>query len=357
MPKFYPLKVKTIRRETADCVSLAFEVPDDLKPEYQFIQGQHLTLKTQIEGKEVRRSYSICTSPVDEELRVAVKRQEGGKFSTFANEELSEGDVLDVMTPMGSFHTEMDQNNEKHYAAFAAGSGITPVISILRSVLKIEPKSQFTLFYGNRAADSILFKEEIEGLKNRYLGRLSVYHILSREQPEIPLFHGRITAEKCRAFCDKLLDVNEVDEFFLCGPEPMIRAVKETLLSLGTDEKMIHFELFTSPAGPLGRSKRKKRTSQPPIISKIKITLDGATFEFDLTSDGDTILEAAMKGGADLPFACKGGVCCTCKAKLLQGEVEMDVHYGLEAEEVKAGYILTCQSHPKTAQVVVSFDE
>jgi len=357
MPKFHPLRVKKIRRETADCVSVAFEVPKDLEREYEFIPGQHLTLKTQINGKEVRRSYSICTCPVDEELEVAVKKQEGGQFSTFANEQLSEGDLLDVMTPMGSFHTKLHPDNEKHYVAFAAGSGITPVLSILRSVLKIEPKSQFTLFYGNRSTDSIIFREEIEALKNRHLGNLSVHHILSREQPEIPLFHGRITTEKCRAFCDKLLDVSEIDDFFLCGPEPMIQAVKETLLSFGTDEKRIHFELFTSPAGKLVHASRKKQTSKPAIISKIKITLDGNSFAFDLTSDGDTVLEAALKGGADLPFACKGGVCCTCKAKLLEGEVEMDVHYGLEEEQIKAGYILTCQSHPKTAQVVVSFDE
>ncbi len=356
MPKFHSLRVREIRQETDDCVSVSFKVPKELNSEYEFIQGQHLTLKTQLNGEEVRRSYSICTSPLENDLRVAIKKLEGGRFSTFANDQLSEDDALDVMTPMGNFYTELSGDNEKHYVAFAAGSGITPIISILKTTLEKEQKSHFTLFYGNRFSDSIIFKEQIEALKNVHLGRLSVHHILSQEHIGSELFYGRIDDEKCRAFCKYLIDPAEVDEFFICGPESMIHSVRETLDSLKVDKKKVHFELFTSPVGKLGSSKSRKSTSKS-VLSKITVTLDNDTFEVSLNSTKDTILDAASKSGADLPFACKGGVCCTCKAKVLEGKVEMEVNYGLVPEEVEAGYVLTCQAHPKTKEVVVSFDE
>jgi ring-1,2-phenylacetyl-CoA epoxidase subunit PaaE len=332
MPKFHSLKVQEIRKETDDCVSVAFEVPTDLKKDFEFLSG-----------------------PYEKDLRVAVKKLENGRFSTFANEQLSAGDWVDVMTPTGNFHPNLNPTNEKQYVAFAAGSGITPVISILKSVLSTEPKSHFTLFYGNRYSDSIIFKEQIEALKNLHLGRLSVHHILSQEHIGADLFYGRIDEKKCRTFCNVLIDVENSDEFFLCGPESMIHSVKETLLDLGVDKKRIHFELFTSPVGKLG--KQTKKATPRSVHSKVKITLDGNTFDFDLTSAKDTILDAAHKYGADLPFACKGGVCATCKAKILKGEVEMEINYALEPEEVEAGYVLTCQSHPKTKEVTVSFDE
>ena len=353
MPKFHSLKVKEVRRETDGCVSVAFEVPESLKPEYRFIQGQHLTLKTELEGEEVRRSYSICASPFDDTLRVAIKKLEGGRFSTFANEKLQKGDSLDVMTPMGRFFTDLNPNNEKHYVAFAAGSGITPILSIMKAVLQREPKSEFTLFYGNQRVDTIIFREEIEGLKNEYMGRLSVFHVLSRELQGSELFSGRIDAEKCSAFCDKLVSPQQVDEYFLCGPESMIHEIRDTLTAMGVDKSKIHFELFI--AGLNGKAQKKQKESRS-VEASIQITLDGNTFEFPLASGSDTIPEAAQKAGASLPFACKGGVCCTCRAKLLEGEVEMDVNYALEPEEVEAGYILTCQSHPKTDRVVVDFD-
>ena len=355
MPKFHALKIKEVRRETDECVTVAFEVPESLKPEYRFTQGQHLTLKTELGGEEVRRSYSICASPYDGVLRVVIKKLEGGRFSTFANEKLRAGDTLDVMTPMGRFFTELNPANEKQYVAFAAGSGITPVLSIMKAVLQREPKSEFTLFYGNRRADTIIFHEEIEGLKNEYMGRLSVHHVLSRELQGSGLFSGRIDAEKCSAFCDKLIDPEEVDEYFLCGPEAMIHDIRDTLTALGVDKSKIHFELFI--AGLNGKAQKKKEKEKAQSVeAHIRITLDGNSFEFPLTSGKDTILEAAQKAGAALPFACKGGVCCTCRAKLMEGEVEMDVNYALEPEEVAAGYILTCQSHPKTERVVVDFD-
>ena len=355
MPKFHSLRIKEVRRETDECVSVAFEVPEGLKPEYRFIQGQHLTLKTKLDGEEIRRSYSICASPFDDTLRVAIKKLEGGRFSTFANEKLQVGDSLEVMTPMCRFFTKLDPANEKHYVAFAAGSGITPILSIMKAVLQREPKSEFTLFYGNRRTDTIIFHEEIEGLKNQYMGRLSVFHVLSRELQGSGLFSGRIDAEKCSAFCDMLLDPQEVDEFFLCGPEAMVHDIRDTLTSMAVDKSNIHFELFIAGLNGKAQQKQERKKAQS-VNAHIQITLDGNSFEFPLTSGQDTILEAAQKAGAALPFACKGGVCCTCRAKLMEGEVEMDVNYALEPEEVEAGYILTCQSHPKTDRVVVDFD-
>jgi ring-1,2-phenylacetyl-CoA epoxidase subunit PaaE len=357
MAKFHSLTVKEVRRETEDCVSVAFDVPNGEYEAFQFIQGQYLTLKTTINGEDVRRSYSLCSSPLDDELRVAIKKVEGGRFSTFANEVLKAGDTIEAMPPMGHFYTELDPSNQKHYVAFAAGSGITPVMSILKTVLLQEPNSQFTLFYGNRGADAIIFKEELEALKNKFLSRFTLHFILSREHPGSDLFYGRIDKEKCNAFCNLLIDPDDVDHFFICGPEPMIHAVKETLEEHGATKGKVHFELFTSPVGPLGVQQIRKKKDTPKIESSITITLDGNSFSFDLPSSGATILDAALKGGADLPFACKGGVCCTCKAKVLEGEVEMDVNYALEPDEVEAGYVLTCQSHPITQKVSVSFDD
>lgn len=357
MPKFHPLKVKEVRRETEECVSLAFDLPEELQEEYQFLPGQHLTLKAEIGGEEVRRSYSICTSPADDELRVAVKKVPQGRFSTYANEQLQVGDALEVMTPMGRFHTPLDPAHEKSYVAFAAGSGITPIMSIMKSVLKKEPKSEFTLFYGNRAVDSIIFREEIEGLKNEYMGRLRLYHVLSREKLGSPLLSGRITAEKCEMICDKLIDPLEIDEYFLCGPQPMIEAIQETLQQRGVERKHIHFELFTSGNGKaLKPEKKQAKETLPEIEAMVKITLDGNSFEFPLASNEDSLLDGALKAGAELPYACKGGVCSTCRARLTEGEVEMDVNYALEPEEVEAGFILTCQAHPKTDKVSVDFD-
>ncbi len=334
---------------------MSFEVPTDIRELYQFIPGQYLTLKTAWNGEEVRRSYSICSSPSEGELRVAVKKVEGGKFSTLANEVLKIGDALDVMTPMGNFCVDLSDSNTKNYVAFAAGSGITPILSILKTVLKTEPNSQFTLFYGNRATDSILFRETIEGLKNEHLGRLSVHHILSREHTGSDLFTGRISAEKCEIFFNKILDVNEVDEFFICGPQEMNEEIRDLLLERGVERKKIHVELFTTGLAKSSQPKPEKRQTAG-FEAQVQITLDSNTFHFPLLSSGDSILDGALKAGADLPFACKGGVCCTCRAKLTEGKVEMDVNYALEPDEVEAGYILTCQSHPISQRVVVDFD-
>lgn len=359
MPKFHPLEVKDIRKETDECVSVEFKVPDNLKQEYQFIQGQYLTLKTDINGEEVRRSYSVCVSPLEEQLRVAIKKVYKGRFSTFANEQLQVGDVLDVMTPMGRFYSEVKSEQSKNYVGFAGGSGITPVISILKTVLETEPESTFTLFYANKGVDSIIFRDTIDALKNMHMGRLIVHHIFSEEHMESPLFNGFITAEKCEAFAKaNLLDVEHTDEYFICGPEPMMLAIKAGLEGLGIDQKKIHIELFSSPLDA-----KKKQASAEKFVptsneqdSEVSIIIDGIAVDFPLKTGTHTILDGALKNGADLPYACKGGVCCTCKAMLKEGEVEMEVNWGLEPEEVEAGYILTCQAHPKTKKVVVDFD-
>ncbi|HAO45725.1 MAG TPA: phenylacetate-CoA oxygenase/reductase subunit PaaK [Ferruginibacter sp.] len=352
---FHPLKVKDVKRETEDCISVAFEIPEALRNEFLFEQGQNITIKKIINGEELRRSYSICSSPFESELRIAIKKVEGGRFSSFANEALKVNDQLDVLPPTGKFNTLLNGANEKNYLAFAAGSGITPVISIIKTTLQAESKSRFTLVFGNRGRHSIIFFEELEALKNKYLHRFHFINILSRERTDAPINSGRIDTSKLTEL-NRLIDYLHADDIFICGPEEMIFCVKDFMEGLGIDKKKIHFELFTTP----GQTPETKKITRQPADnapkSRITVKLDGRSFDFDLGSGNDSILDAALKQGADLPFACKGGVCCTCKAKLLEGEVEMDVNWGLEHDEVEQGFILTCQSHPKTEKVVVDFD-
>ena len=353
---FHPLRIKEVRKETPDCVSVLFDIPENLQSNFRFLQGQSLTMRTFINEEEVRRTYSICSSPLENECRVAIKKVEGGLFSSFANEQLKIGDVLQVMEPVGKFYTELNPDQKKNYVAFAAGSGITPIISLIKTTLSKEPLSQFTLVFGNRSRSSIIFFEELEGLKNKYIDRFNLVHILSRERMDTELNSGRITPEKLNEL-DPLINYSTIDEFFLCGPEEMIFCIKEFLESRGIDKRKIHFELFTTPGQKQATITTKATTNDKGPKSKITIKLDGRYIDFDLSlSSNITILDAALNQGADLPFACKGGVCCTCKAKLLDGEVSMDVHWGLEEEEVEQGYILTCQSHPKTDKVLIDFD-
>lgn len=357
MIHFHPLRVRKVQKETDDCVSITFEVPEELKSLYQFRQGQSLTVRRFIGGEEVRRTYSICSAPQDDVLRVAVKKVEGGLFSTWANEELAPGEELEVMPPVGKFYTDLDPAQKKNYVAFAAGSGITPVLSLIKTTLLTEPHSTFTLVYGNRTKNSIIFKEELEALKDRFLSRFRIYHILSRERTDAEINYGRIDRDKVEALSSKLIDIRNTDEFFLCGPEEMIFTVRDFLGEKGVKQDHIHFELFTIP----GQKKSVVDTSKKEVVdegpkAKVSVKLDGILFDFDLGQEGESILDAALKQGADLPYACKGGVCCTCKAKLLEGEVEMEVNWGLEPDEIERGYILTCQSHPRTEKVVVDFD-
>ena len=348
--RFHQLIIKDIRRETVDCVSIAFDVPEVLKADFSFTQGQYLTLKTHINNEEVRRTYSICTAPSDDEWRVAVKEVDAGVFSTYANRVLKKDDVLEVMPPMGHFFTPLSINAQKHYVFFAAGSGITPVISNIKAILKTEPLSNCTLIYGNRYVSTIIFKEEIEALKNIYLGRFQVFNVLSRERTESELLHGRLNKAKIACFFDKIPHLLRGDEFFSCGPIEMTEAVKEILIEQGIEEKHIHFELFNAP-----KTSTQKRKTQNAVDSLATIKLDGLTFDVPINK-GQSILEAAQAVGADMPYACKGGVCCTCRAKLVEGDVEMMVNYALTKEETDAGFILTCQAIPKSNKVVIDFD-
>ncbi|MCE3013597.1 MAG: phenylacetate-CoA oxygenase/reductase subunit PaaK [Proteobacteria bacterium] len=352
---FKSLRISDLRRETPDCVSVAFHVPDDLKKEFSFKAGQYLTLKREIEGQSVRRSYSLCSSPLDGEWRVAIKRLEGGLFSTFANEQLKAGDTLEVSKPEGKFGLKNVASKPKHYVLIAAGSGITPMLSILKTVLATEPESRVTVIYGNRNRGQIIFKQELENLKNKNLTRLSLYHVLSRERAEAEFMAGRIDQDKIRYFIKKIIPVDTIDEVFLCGPEEMILTAKETFIQAGLKTEQVHFELFFSQAAQK-KADRVLATDKVGKSSQITLKLDGVETVFKLPFDGENILDAALKNGADLPYACKGGVCATCRAKIEEGEVTMDVNYSLDEDEVKKGFVLACQSHPKSDRVKINFD-
>jgi ring-1,2-phenylacetyl-CoA epoxidase subunit PaaE len=350
--KFFALKIKDIRRETADCVSIVFDVPPQYLVDFAFQQGQYLTLKTEIKGEEVRRSYSICSAPCDNELRIVVKQVENGLFSTFANNELKKGDILEAMPPTGHFYTILSEKQVKTYIFFAAGSGITPVISNIKAIFKTEPLSNCSLIYGNRQVSSIIFKEDLEAFKNQNLGRFQVFNVLSRERNESDLLHGRLNKAKINLFFEKIPQLLRGDEYFACGPVEMIDAVKAILIEKKIAEKNIHFELFNAPTK---KGVKNGETVKGAVGSTAVIQLDGLTFDVQIEK-GQNILDAAQLMGADVPFACKGGVCCTCRAKLIEGDVEMTANYALTKEEVKQGFILTCQAVPKTERVVVNFD-
>jgi ring-1,2-phenylacetyl-CoA epoxidase subunit PaaE len=363
-PRFHSLQIRDVRRETADAVSVAFEVPEALRDHYRFMPGQFLTLRAALNGGELRRSYSICCGADDYEhrgeLRVAIKRTESGAFSNWANEHLAAGNALDVMTPDGRFVHEFDAANRHHYVAFAAGSGITPVLAIIKTALAREQNSRFTLIYGNRRVETILFSEELEDLKDRYLDRFTLYHVLSREHQEVDLFNGRIDAAKVAAFFDTLLPAADIDAVFICGPETMIAAVEGALNQAEVTRDRIHVERFVAPG-----TQAPARTSQSAAVApadatesaEVEILADGIRRTLRVPYDGAAILDVALAAGADLPYACKGGVCCTCRARVLEGEVRMDRNFTLEEAEMRAGYVLTCQSHPVTPKVIVSYDE
>lgn len=353
---FHPLTVKSVRKETADCVSVALEVPQSLQSAFSFKHGQYLTFRKDFNGEEIRRSYSICSSPLDGELRVAIKKVEDGIFSQYANQNLKAGDVLDTMTPQGLFTCELDSSRKKQYLAFAAGSGITPILSIVKTILQSEPESEFCLVYGNQNRGSIIFKSELEALKNKYMERFSLYHVLSREVADADLLRGRIDPDKIHIFLTKILDPGTISDVFLCGPEEMILSGKEALKAAGIPEKNIHFELFYSASAAEKQKARNQVPYSNDTMSQITVHLDGSSSTMTLGYHGESILDAALRNGADLPFACKGGVCATCRCKLESGEVEMDVNYSLEKDELEQGFILACQAHPRSEQVTVNFD-
>ncbi|WP_421729616.1 2Fe-2S iron-sulfur cluster-binding protein [Brevundimonas sp.] len=353
---FHTLRVSEVRRETPDAVSILFDVPDPTSPLLAYAPGQYLTLRRQIAGEDVRRNYSVCVSPLDGELRVAVKQVGGGRFSTFANHELKAGDLLDVLPAAGHFTAAFEAGEARNYAAFAAGAGITPILSLIRTALRQEPHSVFTLFYGNRTSGNILFQEELAALKNQFMGRLAVYHFLTLEDEDIDLFNGRLDRAKCDAVLSTLIDPAAIDMAFICGPEGMMEAAEQALLAKGVAPSRILLERFASSgAGPLLDDAAQVRVAAAAGRS-MKVVLDGRRMTVAFDAQAGNILDSVRATGAAAPYACKGGVCATCRAKVIEGEVEMRVNYGLTSEEVAQGYVLTCQSAPVGDGVVLSYD-
>ena len=355
MSQFHSIKVQDIYKETKDCSVVTFEIPHDLKQDFKYNQGQYLTLKTIIDKQDVRRSYSLCSSPTDNTWQVAIKKINGGLFSTFVNDNLKTGDLIDVMPPNGKFFTAINPSKPKNYIVFAAGSGITPILSIIKTHLASEPNATFKLFYLNRTVKSIIFKEEIELLKNKYFGRFEIFHFLTKEFRNIDLLNGRFTSDKLKVLTKSIIDIENTDECFICGPEEMIFLIKDELVLAGLDKYKIHFELFSS-----GNTKEDKDRIKNIIEHKIQGTevtiIDGGKeFHFTMDDEFDNILDGALAAGADLPFACKGGVCCTCRCKLISGTAEMKVNYALDENEVAKGLILSCQAVPTSKNVVVEF--
>jgi ring-1,2-phenylacetyl-CoA epoxidase subunit PaaE len=358
MARFHSLEVTDVRKETRDAVVVTLRPCDADRAAFAFTQGQYLTFRRRFDDEELRRSYSICAGLDDGLLRVGIKRVDGGAFSTWANEALKPGEVLEAMPPMGSFHTPIEPGAERSYLGFAGGSGITPLLSIIKTVLAREPRSRFTLVYANRQISSIMFREELEDLKNRYLGRLSILHVLETEAQEIDLFTGLVDAEKCAALFRSWIDLPSVDTAFICGPEPMMLAVAAALREHGLTDSQIKFELFAS--GQPGRARKRAvsaAASTSNSTAEATVTLDGATRSFRMPKEGTSLLDAALEASLDAPYACKAGVCSTCRAKVLEGEVEMAVNHALEDYEVRQGYVLTCQCFPLSDRVVVSYDQ
>lgn len=354
--EFHPLTVSEIRRETSDSVSILFAVPDALKETYSFRAGQHLTIRRVVGGEEIRRNYSVCVAPDEGILRVAVKQMPGGLFSTWANELLMPGDVLEVMRPHGSFTWSFEPGAQRSYVAFAGGSGITPILSLMKTALSTEAHSRFTLLYGNRASPSIMFLEELANLKDRYLDRLQVFHFLEDEEEEIDLFNGRLDRKKCDEVLERLVDPTKTDMFFICGPGPMMDAIESALNSRGVSKSQILIERFTT--GPLSEAQALAARALEAKAAGLKmaVTLNGrrALIAFDPAKG--SILDSVRAAGMPAPFACKGGVCATCRAKVTAGKVEMKVNYGLSDEELANGYVLTCQAAPVTGDVALTYD-
>jgi ring-1,2-phenylacetyl-CoA epoxidase subunit PaaE len=352
---FHRLRVREIDRLTDDAVAVTFDVPAELADAYEFTQGQHLTVRGGPAGDEDRRNYSICAPAGSGRLRIAVKRLPGGAFSTYAAESLRIGDELEVMTPTGRFFTALDPANAKHYVAVAAGSGITPILSLLTTTLETEPHSRFTLLYGNRTVRTIMFLEELEDLKNRYRDRFHLVHVLSREARDVELFSGRLDRAKLETIFELLLPIETVDEWFLCGPYEMVDGARQLLLERGVHRRYVHTELFF--VGDVPPPPPPEDVAGAAVgASSVTIVLDGRRTTFDLPQHGTSVLDGVLRERTDAPFACKGGVCGTCRARLVEGEVAMDQNWALEDEELARGYVLTCQSHPRTDKVVLDYD-
>lgn len=356
MNKFYEVRVASVRRETRDATVVTFAVPESLADQFRYLQGQHLTLRTEINGEDIRRSYSICSAVQDDTLRIAIKRVPGGLFSTWANDGLKPGHSIELMPPSGHFNVTLSPENRKHYIAFAAGSGITPVFSIIKTTLIAEPQSQVTLVYGNRSSSSVIFKEELADLKDVYRERLNLVFILSREQQDIDLFNGRIDRAKCDALLEKWIDPADIDTAFLCGPLGMMEDVSASLHAHGLHKAQIKMELF---ATSLGQTPRPAPVHQVLGHNECQVTViqDGRTRQFAMEKNTQTVLEAGLAQGIELPYSCKGGICSTCRGKVTEGEVDMDASFALEDYEIARGFRLLCQSYPVSDRLIVDFDQ
>ena len=357
---FHPLRVARVERLTDDAVAITFDVPPELREQFRFQAGQHVSIRSPVVGDEVRRNYSICAPATDggRRLRIGVKRIPDGVFSSYAAERLRPGDVLDIMTPTGSFSTALQPGQRKRYGAIAAGSGITPVLSILSTALEVEPESSAVLIYVNRTTLNIMFLEDLEDLKNRYLDRFQLIHVLDEEPLDVEILSGRLDAGRLDRILDHLVIPEDVDEWFLCGPLPMTDVARDVLLGHGADGEHIHRELFFVGPPPTASSRASAASAaEPEAGAEVTVMLDGRSQTFMLPEDGSSILEATLRYRADAPFACKNGVCGTCRAKVVQGQVRMDANYALEPAELAAGYVLACQSHPAADRVVLDFDQ
>jgi len=355
--RYFPLRIARIDRETQECVSVWLEVPEDLESKFAFTPGQYLPCRAIIDGEEIRKSYSICSIPDDQHLAIAVKEVYGGRFSTYVNQQLKPGDTFEVTPPEGRFILPADLREDAELIFFAAGSGITPVISLIKYFLTKFPKGQAKLFYNNKTSDSIIFRDQLAALKNRHMKRFSVYHLLTKEISDSDLLSGRIDAEKCKAFAAHFFDIKEVDAVYICGPEHMILNLKNGFLKLGLKEDQIKFELFgTAPVVEFQDRKIKQVQSGDDRVSRVTIRIDGHETDLQVPFHGEAVLDRALHTGLDLPYSCKGGVCTTCKAVIVEGKVHMDIHYGLEADEIDAGYVLTCQSHPRSERLILDYD-
>jgi ring-1,2-phenylacetyl-CoA epoxidase subunit PaaE len=356
MAVFHSLEVADIYKETDDTSVVTFQIPEELREDFKFRQGQHLTLKADINGEDVRRSYSLCSSPVEDKWQVAVKQILGGKFSTFINEEVKRGDKLEVMAPSGTFGVEVKPAASKNYLFFAAGSGITPVLSMIKTHLAEEDNSTCKLFYVNKTAKSIIFKETLEQLRNKYFGRLEIYYFLTKERRDIELFNGRFDDDKMKVLCNTFIDIPDTSEVFLCGPEQMVNYVSEYLVGAGLPKELVHFELFVTGLSEEDIKRQERLAKQNVEGIEVTIVDGGKEFLFTMTKEYDNILDAALGAGADLPFACKGGVCSTCKCEVKEGAVEMKINYALDEKEVSQNLVLSCQAVPTSDKVVVDFD-
>ena len=359
---FHPLTIADVRPETDTAICVTFQVPDDLREKFRFIQGQFLTLEASVDGEDLRRSYSICSGINDGHMRIGIKRVKGGRFSNYANDNFKAGDRIAVMPPQGGFYTELNPDNEKRYMCLAAGSGITPILSIIKSILSVETRSQVTLIYGNRRSSSVMFRDELSFVKNRYIDRFQWINIMNEEDQGAELLNGVIDNRKGFQLArHKLIDIRATDDAFICGPEAMMSEVSRGFRIEGLKDSQIHYELFASSSDDsrtmLEKAQQRIAEYGEQKRSRVTVVRDGRAVDFDLATVGENILDAGLHNGLELPYACKAGVCSTCKARLVKGSVDMDITHGLEPREVENGYILICQAHPLSDEVVVDFDQ